>query len=250
MENQLLTCSGSEDQSCSSSILDTPKRTVKSDSESEIEDNINVTIRPTSVITNVPSEKEHNPTWRRNLTRSQRNKMRILLESGVSKEDARKKVFLEEVPSTPNAIKRTRESERGSSGEKSNAKRTRSHICPKQRIGLPCTNNQAAQMEVDQRGRVDKNTRGVEKRPKGSEIDSCSRGQTFKDVASQVNIGIVLKDFPNKQMSKANLDVLQEALLLKIEQQRNESVKPKITKCSYRTGYLVLTYRDKDTATG
>lgn len=58
----------------------------------------------------------------------------------------------------------------------------------------------------------------------------------------------MLTNYPKVQMSTEQLDALQEALLLKIEMQRNEDVKPKFAKCSYKQGYLALDCKDQITA--
>lgn len=252
VENQLLRDSGSEDQSCSSSILDTPKRTDSIDIESD--DDVNVTIKSALV-----DEKGSNPSenkgglkikWRKNLTSGQKSKMKKLLKSGLSMEEARMRVFSKDVPETPNAVKRSRDGEQCSSGEKPDAKRTKSHLCPKERAGLSNFGNQATStMEIDQSDKEAKGTREGQGRSKSSKAVSNSGGRSYRDVASLVKVGIISKGFPSKIMSTAHLDAVQDALLLKIEEQRHAVIKPKFTNCSYKSGYLVLACKDQATAT-
>lgn len=250
VENQLLRESGSEAQSCSSSILNTPKRVQQTDSDSE--DDITVTIEPSleDEKRNDPSEtdKDSKIKWRKNLSRGQRNKMRNLLKAGLSKEDARVQVLSKDVSVTPSSIKRSREGDHHSSGEKPYVKRTKSILCPKERAGISnCGIRSASKMEIDQSGKEGR-TRGVNERPRGSTINLNSDGRSFKDVVSEVKVGIVLNGFPNQQMTTVQMDAVQDSLIMKIEQQRHEVVKPKFSKCSYRNGYLVISCKDQVTA--
>lgn len=251
MENQLLRESGSEDQSCSSSILDTPKRVDQIDSESD--DDINVTIRPAVAdkIDRASLENEEGVKikWRKNLTNGQRNKMKKLLKSGLSMEEARMKVLSKDAPETPNVGKRSRDGDQGGSGEKPEAKRTKSHLCPKERAGLTNYDNRATSRKQNDRSVNEaERTKEVNERPRSSKADSNSRGHSFRDVASLVKVGIILNGFPSRQMSTAQLDAVQDALLLKIEEQRHATVKPKFTKCSYKQGHLILACKDQATA--
>ncbi|XP_055623627.1 uncharacterized protein LOC129767040 [Toxorhynchites rutilus septentrionalis] len=56
------------------------------------------------------------------------------------------------------------------------------------------------------------------------------------------------EDYPNTDLTSAQLDSIQNALLTAIEQQRNEPVKPKFFNCSYKSGYLILSCKDHQTS--
>lgn len=248
VENQLLDDTSSEVQSCSSSILDTPKRNISIGSDSD--DNVNVTIKPATGEKSTPSLSlsEEKARWRKRITRAQKNQIKKLLETGVSKEDARRQVFSSDVLGTPSAAKRTRDNEQVSSGEKPSAKKTKSNLCPKERAGLHSSYQTTSKQEVDQSQEKTERVRGVLGRPKIPKASSGSGGHSYRDVVSMVRVGIIVKGFPYKQMSTTELDAVQNALLLKIEEQRNAEVKPKFTKCSYKQGYLALTCKDQVTA--
>ncbi|XP_062712521.1 uncharacterized protein LOC134289869 [Aedes albopictus] len=258
-ENDLLSDSASEVPSCSSSILNTPKNDlVESDSD---DDGINVTIKPiSSVIFRSAIESEINNSrslsdsepkikWRKNMSKGQRNKMKKCLEAGLNKHEARKQVFSNVTPGTPNTTKRLREGEQGSSEENPNAKRTKENLCPKMRAGLISSNIQDKYMK--EKETVKNSGKAALKVPEYSgnlpAIPNSTK-HSYRDAARMVKMGILVKDYPNHQMTTEQLDALQEAILLKIENQRHEKVKPKFTKCSYRHGYLVLDCKDSVTA--
>lgn len=258
LENQLLSDSVTEVQSCSSSILNTPKRDDVKDvsmlSDSDDDDGINVTIR--TAVTGGSGDKPSADSaskikWRKNISKTKRNKIKKLLETGLSMEEARRQVLSNVVSETPNSAKRSRDGDQGSSVEKQDVKRAKSNLCPKVRAGLSvATGNQAgSKKETDQsEGKVDE-IGGVAGLSNRSSAFSNSGGRSFKDVASQVKIGIIVKDYPKVQMTTAELDAVQDALLWKIEEQRNEAIKPKFAKSSYKNGYLSLVCKDQVTAT-
>lgn len=115
------------------------------------------------------------------------------------------------------------------------------------RAGLFNSDNQAkSKLEHDRKSR--KGDVGTSEYSGGSSNVSRSNGRSYSDTAKLVKIGIMLTNYPKVQMSTEQLDALQEALLLKIEMQRNEDVKPKFAKCSYKQGYLALDCKDQITA--
>lgn len=71
---------------------------------------------------------------------------------------------------------------------------------------------------------------------------------TYSTVAKWVRVGILPKDYPQIQLTVEQLHVVQEAILLKVTQQRRESFKPKFTNCWQRTGHLVVNCQDTETA--
>ncbi|XP_062709190.1 uncharacterized protein LOC134288405 [Aedes albopictus] len=73
-------------------------------------------------------------------------------------------------------------------------------------------------------------------------------GISYSDMAKSVKVGIIPKDFPTVQLTTAQLDLLQEALLLRVVQQRNEPMKPKFNNLIYKSGYMDLICKDQETA--
>lgn len=71
---------------------------------------------------------------------------------------------------------------------------------------------------------------------------------TYSDIASRVRLGILPKNYPAVELSTNQQEVVQEALLLKVVQQRREQFKPKFACCRFKPGYLVLTCQENDTA--
>lgn len=246
LENHLLgeTGSGSDVQSCTSSVLNTPNRKLSNDDGSD--DDTNKTVIP--MVVDEPNPKVIVPKkkWRKNLTKSQRNKMKKLLESGLPKGEARNQVLSNVVPGTP-ANKRSRDGDQGSA-EKPDAKRTKGNLCPKERAGLSTSRQGTSKKDAIKSNDKVKGKDGVEKQPETPKSPWSKNGRSYKDVASLVKVAVVLCGFPDVQMTLEQLDLVQEALLLKIEEQRFAETKPKFTKCSYRNGYIVFTCKDKVTA--
>ncbi|XP_055622394.1 uncharacterized protein LOC129765962 [Toxorhynchites rutilus septentrionalis] len=71
---------------------------------------------------------------------------------------------------------------------------------------------------------------------------------SFKEALEQIKVGILPENYPNTELTTAQLDSIQNALLTAMEQQRNEPVKPKFFNCSYKSGYLILSCKDHQTS--
>lgn len=71
---------------------------------------------------------------------------------------------------------------------------------------------------------------------------------SYGEIASRVRVGIMPKKYPAVELSNNQQQVVQEALLLEVIQQRREQFKPKFACCRFRPGFLVLTCQDKHTA--
>lgn len=78
--------------------------------------------------------------------------------------------------------------------------------------------------QLDPRERAEKSSSSV---PQNGGSKRQATGQSYSDMTKRVKVGIIPKDFPTAQLTTAQLDVLQDALLLKVEQQRDEPLKPK-----------------------
>lgn len=63
-----------------------------------------------------------------------------------------------------------------------------------------------------------------------------------------VRVGIVPKDYPNVELTSAQLLATRKAILSKVAQQRKEKIKPKFGQCLLRTGHLILVCKNQETA--
>lgn len=159
------------------------------------------------------------------LTRSQRKQLRTLREKGKDRKEALSIILNKEVTS----FKRSRNDLDKSATEDPEQKRVKHHLDPRERAQL--YSNRAPQ------------NKGQQNPPK-----KASSGSSYSDMAKSVKVGIIPKDFPNVQLTTAQLDLLQEALLLRVVQQRNEPIKPKFNNLIYKSGYMVLICKDQETA--
>ena len=221
------------------------------DDESE-DDDVNVTIRPL----NKSGDKK------KNLTRYERRRLKALRSAGLTREVALQQLSTSQIV-TPGAPKRPRRQDTGSSGEKPSLKRKKVALCPKDRAGVTKPPVQLEQGESSGKGsslaKSEVTKQGSSKQKgKASHSDSSRANAgsnkqkkaplSYKDVVSQIKIGVMTEDFPNTEMTTNQLDALQEALLVQIEEQYNDSVKPKFSSCLYKLGYMVLVCKDQATA--
>lgn len=163
------------------------------------------------------------------LTRSQRKQLRTLREKGKDRNEALSIILNKE--SEPTSSKRSRNDLDKSATEDPKQKRVKHHLDPRERAQQ--STNSAPQ----------KNVSGQQNPPMRK-----TAGISYSDMAKSVKVGIIPKDFPTVQLTTAQLDLLQEALLLRVVQQRNEPIKPKFNNLIYKSGYMVLICKDQETA--
>lgn len=172
------------------------------------------------------------PTGTKKITRSQRKQLKALRQSGLSRPEALSRITGgEAMVSTPS--KRTRQDLDKSTNaeEEHKQKRMKQHLNPRKRVGQQETNSSTAST--------------INKPPPE---DKKQTSLSYGEITSRRRVGIIPKDFPTTQLSTTQLDVLQEALLLRVEQQRNATMKPKFSNLIYKSGHMVLICKDQETA--
>lgn len=169
------------------------------------------------------------------LTRAQRKKLKALRQTGVSRPEALSKIHGKEKTVSTSSKRPRQDLDKSATAEENpNQKRTKHHLDPRERVGQSTAggSSRRSNQTLPQPGNTTKRT----------------TEQSYSDMASRSRVGIIPKDYPTTQLSTAQLDVLQEALLLRVEQQRNETVKPKFCNLIYRSGHMVLICKDRGTA--
>lgn len=171
-------------------------------------------------------EAEGNVTPRKNLTRSQRKQLKALRESGLSRNEALSKILANEGTVLASSKRTRNDLDKSATVEEDSKPKKMKH-------------------QLDPRERAEKSSSSV---PQKGGSKRQATGQSYSDMTKRVKVGIIPKDFPTAQLTTAQLDVLQDALLLKVEQQRDEPLKPKFCNLVYKSGYMVLICKDQETA--
>ncbi|XP_065090192.1 uncharacterized protein LOC135711330 [Ochlerotatus camptorhynchus] len=71
---------------------------------------------------------------------------------------------------------------------------------------------------------------------------------SYSDVAKYVKLGVLPKGYPNMELTTAQLIATQKAILAKVAGQRKAPLKPKFGDCVFKSGYLVIVCKNKETA--
>lgn len=180
----------------------------------------------------IDDANKQKPTGTKKITRSQRKQLKALRQSGLSRPEALSRIMGGEAM-VSNPSKRTRQDldKSTNADEEHKQKRVKEHLDPRKRVGQQETSNSTAST-------INK------PQPEAKKQTSLSYGE----MTSRRRVGIIPKDFPTTQLSTTQLDVLQEALLLRVEQQRNATMKPKFSNLIYKPGHMVLICKDQETA--
>lgn len=70
---------------------------------------------------------------------------------------------------------------------------------------------------------------------------------SYKDAMQGIRMAVLMRTFPNDLMNTEQLDMAGQAILDKIEEQREDIVKPKFLNSTYKAGYLMLLCKDNST---
>lgn len=223
-EDGLLSQSAGNIESCSSSILD-----------SDDEDGINVTIK--QVIPGKPDPKSPKSVrLKKGLCGSARRRLKRLMNDGMSFEEAREKAV--QPVATP---KRSR-----------NVDFDTTNSSERQPMPKKCRDEHGQGVEAGH-----KRTTMVPKLDKdpvqgGSSSKSSRRvnlpAPTYQEIASRVKLGIIPKGYPEIELTSEQQETVKEALLKKVLDQRREPFKPKFVYCTSRTGYVLISCKDRHTA--
>ncbi|XP_062700475.1 uncharacterized protein LOC134284923 [Aedes albopictus] len=256
----------------SPSILNSPKEQMdESDGE---DDGVNVTIRPLRPPLHTAEDEINRDTEskskvggdagkvkRRTLCGAARRRLQKLMNNGMDYNAAREQAKLP-LASTP---KRVRNSDldrtNSSEGKPASKKLCDGQISEEEHANDMLTESPSQQVneKVVNNSKAPRNVGKNERDPKDPKLPHISRtmhGQgrealpapTYSDIANRVRLGIMPKNYPVIELSTNQQEVVQEALLLKVVQQRREQFKPKFACCRFRPGYLVLTCQGKETA--
>lgn len=259
----------------SPSILNSPKEDTN-DSDGE-DDGVNVTIRPlrppplmveksdgTATSSGKASKSgdsdKADKVKRRTMCGAARRRLQRLMKDGLDYAAAREQALLPQA-STP---KRSRQSDLDRTNS-SEGKPVPKKICDNRGSGSEigsASSSRQVNMDVvidSNESKVPRNVETKNRVPNGPEqsrypkfVHGSGRealpAPTYSDIANRVRLGIMPRNYPVIELTTNQQEVVQEALLLKVVQQRREHFKPKFVCCRLRPGYLVLTCQGKETA--
>lgn len=155
------------------------------------------------------------------LSGAQRRKLAGLMAKGMKRSEA-----LEQCSTPVPANKRTRGSKDGTPPD---AKKHRGRA------------NQAGPSKANQAGTSSSSA-------KSKEVAHRKKQISYKDALQGVKMAVLMRAFPNALMNTEQLDMVGQAILDKIEECREDLVKPKFLNSTYKTGYLMLLCKDSNTA--
>lgn len=241
-EVQLQSKSVDDVLSCSSSILNTDNDDTGDD---EDEDGINVTILSTPPPTVVPKKLDgqsnassygKNGTKTKRLSGAGQKRYKKLIEGGHSRTEARLLAQNPPIPSDP--PKRPRGSDLNKSNTSDNP--TPAKI-PRNNWGAREPPNKMK--SVQHRLEVIRSEHSVHSRRTEGRPD-----QSYRDVVNSAKLGILPKGYPSIELTTTQLIATQKAILAKVAGQRKEPVKPKFGDCVFKSGYLIIVCKNKETA--
>lgn len=245
MELQLKSKSVDDVPSCSSSILNTDNDGAGDDEDNidddDYEDGINVTILTTPAPILVPEKpneqsNENKETKKKRLSGAGYKRFRKLLESGHSRGEAYR--LAEKPLNLTDPSKRPRDSDLNESNISGNPTPVK---IPRQNWGThkPPAKTSSVQHRIDAvRSEHSVLHRGIEGKV----------NPTYRDVVSSMKLGIIPKGYPNTELTTTQLVATQKAILAKVAGQRKEPLKPKFGDCIFKSGYLIIVCKNKQTA--
>lgn len=180
-----------------------------------------------------PNNANDQQTTKINLTRGQRKKFKALMQSGVSRSEALIQLGKGKDELASSKRGRTDLDNSATSEDVPKQKRTKKRLDPRDRAEQSNHDGPMAQQSSDGHQNSGENQ---------------TAGHSYSDMTNRRKVGVVPKHFPTSHLSTTQLDALQEALLLKVEKQRNEPMKPKFCNLLYKSGYMVLVCKDLETA--
>lgn len=277
VEDQLRSNSLEDVPSCSSSILDTPKRDKINDDfddDDDCEDDgINVTIRTISdaVFTEdgKGETKDEDPqdvpkqvkTYKR-LNGAAKKRFKYLLNQGHKPDQARilaEKPF--RIPCTdPSKRRRNSDLNWSNSSEKNPPKKV-ARLNDKGTMvsGQPSSVQYrlvAARGECSKQSFPQKDSNGaLPVSPKATEKSTQPRGYgdaksttSYRDALNFIKLGILPHDYPSTEFTTQQMIATQKAILTSVAKQRKEAVKPKFGSCFFRSGHMIIVCKNEDTA--
>lgn len=235
--------------SVSSSILNTDNDGADNDDyyddDDDYEDGINVTLLsspPSTLVSqksgghsNAPS-RETKETTRIKLSGAAQKRFKKLVESGHSRQEARRLAVIP--PSPKDSAKRQRNVDlngSSTSGNPTPAKIARNNGGAHK----PQVKSSSVQHRIDAvRSKLPIPQKGTEGRINPS----------YRDVANYVKLGVLSKGYPKIELSTDQLTAIQKEILMKVAGQRKESLKPKFGNCVLKSGYLIIVCKNPETA--
>lgn len=233
--------------SCSSSILNTDNDGAEDaddyDDDDDFEDGINVTLLsspPPIIVPNTSDGQKNTPSQdngrtTRKLSGAGQKRLKKLLDRGISYEEAYR--LAEKPPQSSDPSKRPRQMDLNGSNTSGNP--TPAKIARRNKGSRTQAKTSSVQHRIDtaQTGHSAP-TRNSEGKVKPS----------YRDVANYVKLGILSTGYPETELTTEQLKTTQKAILAKVVGQRKEQLKPKFGDCVFKSGYLVIVCKNKETA--
>ena len=267
LEAQLDSESVGYTSSCPSINLDTPKPDEIEDSDED--DGVNVTIKPSVAPIITPAEPCHTQQRERvKLSGAGKKRLKRLLEQGVNKEEAYRLAQKPGETPQPEPAKRPR-ADLSSGENKPQPKRVKSTTTPAGRPqksfpgvnrpktsvnnrlerggnkGTGSSNNQAS--TTISRGAANSKPRNREVQGRMGQRRPAHK-PLYTEVINQIRIGIISKNYPETTLTTLQLKSAHDAIMERVLEQRRAPVKPTFRGCSLKSGFMVINCCDQATA--
>ncbi|XP_053697619.1 uncharacterized protein LOC128744557 isoform X2 [Sabethes cyaneus] len=229
-------------RSCSSSILNTPEKADDGRDDYGDDDDINVTLISTP-FSRVPKQlQEHAMEQscgplndkRKRLSGAGQKRLKRLVDSGYSRQEAFR---MAQTPQEQSDVtKRPRNSDLNGSNTSGNP-RPQKIRRQNWKANIPSAST-SVQRRIDMI-RHSGQSRGTEGKMQ----------PLYRDVVSGVKLGILPRSYPNIELTTQQLIATQNEILIRVEKQRKDTLKPKFGHCAFKSGYLVIFCKNQETAT-